>query len=195
MNTPVDAEMRDDIRKAVEVLRRGGTILYPTDTIWGIGCDARNAEAVKRVYEIKRRSDSKALITLVGSLPMLDATVDEVPEVAEQLIDVAVDPITIIYDHGTGVAPNLLAEDGSIGVRLTRETFSAALCNAFRGPIVSTSANISGEPAPLDYSSIPQDIKDAVDYVCTSRRDEAPALKASSIIKISRGGLFKIIRK
>ncbi len=195
MNTPVDAEMCEDIRRAVEALRCGGTILYPTDTIWGIGCDARNAKAVKRVYEIKRRSDSKALITLVGSLPMLDATVEEVPEVAEQLIDVAVDPITIIYDHGTGVAPDLLAEDGSIGVRLTRETFSAALCNAFRGPIVSTSANISGEPAPLDYDSIPQEIKDAVDYVCTSRRDEAPASKASSIIKISQGGLFKIIRK
>lgn len=191
----LDAAMRDDIRNAVEVLRRGGVILYPTDTIWGLGCDARNAEAVDRVYKIKQRADSKALITLVGSLPMLDATVEEVPEVAEQLIDVSVEPITIIYDRGTGVAPNLTAEDGSIGVRLTREPFSEALCNAFRGPIVSTSANISGEAAPLDFSSIPQAIKDAVDYICTSRRDEAPAAKASSIIKISKGGLFKIIRK
>lgn len=191
----LDAAMRDDIRNAVEVLRRGGVILYPTDTIWGLGCDARNAEAVDRIYKIKQRADSKALITLVGSLPMLDATVEEVPEVAEQLIDVSIEPITIIYDHGTGVAPNLTAEDGSIGVRLTREPFSEALCNTFRGPIVSTSANISGEPAPLDFASIPQAIKDAVDYVCTSRRDEAPATKASSIIKISKGGLFKIIRK
>lgn len=191
----LDAAMCDDIRNAVEALRRGGVILYPTDTIWGLGCDARNSEAVDRVYKIKQRADSKALITLVGSLPMLDATVEEVPEVAEQLIDVSVEPITIIYDRGTGVAPNLTAEDGSIGVRLTREPFSEALCNAFRGPIVSTSANISGEPAPLDFASIPQAIKNAVDYVCTSRRDEAPATKASSIIKISKGGLFKIIRK
>lgn len=195
MKIQLDDSMRQDIGRAVEVLRRGGVILYPTDTIWGIGCDARNAEAVKRVYEIKRRADSKALITLVGSMAMLDATVEEVPEVAEQLIDVAVDPVTVIFDRGRGVAPNLLAEDGSIGVRLTRETFSAALCNAFRGPLVSTSANVSGEPSPLDFDSISQEIKDAVDYVCTSRRDEAPAAKASSIIKISAGGLFKIIRK
>lgn len=195
MKVQLDDSMRRDIDRAVEVLRRGGIILYPTDTIWGIGCDARNAEAVKRVYEIKRRADSKALITLVGSMAMLDSTVEEVPEVAEQLIDVAVDPVTVIFDHGRGVAPNLLAEDGSIGVRLTRETFSAALCNVFRGPLVSTSANVSGEPSPLDFDSISQEIKDAVDYVCTSRRDEAPAAKASSIIKISTGGLFKIIRK
>lgn len=195
MKIQLDESMRRDTDRAVEVLRRGGIILYPTDTIWGIGCDARNAEAVKRVYEIKRRADSKALITLVGSMAMLDSTVEEVPEVAEQLIDVAVDPVTVIFDRGRGVAPNLLAEDGSIGVRLTRETFSAALCNAFRGPIVSTSANVSGEPSPLDFDSISQEIKDAVDYVCTSRRDEAPAAKASSIIKISAGGLFKIIRK
>ena len=181
MKVQLDDSMRRDIDRAVEVLRRGGIILYPTDTIWGIGCDARNAEAVKRVYEIKRRADSKALITLVGSMAMLDSTVE--------------DPVTVIFDRGRGVAPNLLAEDGSIGVRLTRETFSAALCNVFRGPLVSTSANVSGEPSPLDFDSISQEIKDAVDYVCTSRRDEAPAAKASSIIKISTGGLFKIIRK
>lgn len=195
MNNTIDVSMREDIHRAVEVLRRGGTILYPTDTIWGIGCDARNEEAVRRVYEIKRRADSKALITLVGSLPMLDATVEDVPEVAEQLIEVAVEPITIVYDHGKFVASNLLAEDGSLGVRFTREPFSAELCKAFRGPIVSTSANISGENAPLDFASISPAIKEAVDYVCTSRREEAPALKASSIIKISSGGIFKIIRK
>ena len=188
-------EMREDINAAVHTMRRGGVIVYPTDTIWGIGCDARNADAVKRIYQIKQRADSKALICLVSSLAMLDATVGDVPEVAEQLIEAAVDPVTIVYDHGRGVAPDLLASDGSLGVRLTRETFSAALCSAMRGPIVSTSANISGQPAPRDFISIPRTIIEAADYVCTSRRDEPAALKASSVIKISSGGLFQILRK
>lgn len=190
-----DTDYRDDIAHAVETLRGGGVIIYPTDTIWGIGCDARNSEAVRRIFEIKRRDDSKALITLVDSLAALDRIVDEVPEVAEQLIEVAVDPVTIIYDHGRNVAPELLAADGSIGVRVTREAFSSALCRAFRGPIVSTSANISGEPSPLDFASIQPDILNAADYVCTSRRDEPAAAKASTVIKISAGGLFKILRK
>ena len=190
-----DEKVQDDLRRAVDTMRRGGVILYPTDTIWGLGCDARNSEAVRHVFEIKRRADSKALITLVDSLAMLDATVEEVPEVAEQLIEAAVDPVTIIYDHGRGVAPELLAPDGSIGIRLTREPFSAALCHMMRGPVMSTSANISGEPAPLDFASITPEIRDAVDYVCESRRDDPPAPKASSVIKISSGGLFKIIRK
>jgi len=185
----------DDIARAVEVLRRGGVIVYPTDTIWGLGCDARDSRAVRRIFEIKRRDDSKALITLVDSLAALDRIVDEVPEVAEQLIEAAVDPVTIIYDHGRNVAPELMASDGSIGVRLTREAFSAALCRAFRGPIVSTSANVSGSPSPMDFASIPSEILDAADYVCTSRRDEPAAAKASSVIKISAGGLFKILRK
>jgi L-threonylcarbamoyladenylate synthase len=184
----------EDIRAAVDTMRRGGIILYPTDTIWGIGCDARNSEAVKRVFKIKQRAEAKALITLVDSLAMLDKTVDEVPEVAEQLIEAAVEPVTIIYDHGTGVAPELLAEDGSIGVRLTREAFSAALCRAMRAPIVSTSANISGQDSPKCFADINPEIIEAVDYVCTSRRDEATPHHASSIIKISAGGLFKIIR-
>ncbi|MDE6300685.1 MAG: threonylcarbamoyl-AMP synthase [Muribaculaceae bacterium] len=191
----ITPEMSQDITRAVETMRRGGVILYPTDTIWGIGCDARNSGAVAKVYEIKRRADAKALITLVGSLAALDSVVENVPEVAEQLIDVSVDPITIIYDRGRNVAPNLTAEDGSLAVRLTREEFSAALCRAMRGPVVSTSANISGQPAPMSFNEIAPEILEAVDYVCTSRRDEAPSTKPSTIIKISDGGLFKIIRK
>lgn len=193
MNLP--PQYKEDIDAAVAAMRRGGVIAYPTDTVWGLGCDARNSEAVRRIFAIKRRCEAKALITLVDSLAMLDRTVAEVPEVAEQLIDVAVDPVTIIYDRGTGVAPELLAEDGSIGVRLTREPFSAALCRAMRGPVVSTSANFSGEPTPLDFRSIDPALLAEVDYVCLSRRDEAPAAKASSVIKISAGGLFKILRK
>lgn len=188
-------QYKEDIDAAVAAMRRGGVIAYPTDTVWGLGCDARNSEAVRRIFAIKRRCEAKALITLVDSLAMLDRTVAEVPEVAEQLIEAAVDPVTIIYDRGTGVAPELLAEDGSIGVRLTREPFSAALCRAMRGPVVSTSANFSGEPTPLDFRSIDPALLAEVDYVCLSRRDEAPATKASSVIKISAGGLFKILRK
>lgn len=186
--------MRADISAAVDVMKRGGVILYPTDTIWGLGCDARNPQAVKRIYEIKQRVEAKALICLVGSMAMLDSVVGEVPDVAEQLIEAAVNPVTIVYDHGPGVAPDLLAPDGSIGVRLTRERFSSALCQAMRGPVVSTSANISGCPAPRDFASIPDEIKAAVDYVCTSRRDETSSAKPSTVIKISAGGLFKILR-
>lgn len=188
-------EYREDVRRAAEVLRRGGVILYPTDTVWGIGCDARSDEAVRHVFEIKHRADSKALITLVDSLAMLDRTVAEVPEVAEQLIEVAVDPVTIVYDRGSGVSPLLLAADGSIGVRLTREEVSAALCHALGAPLVSTSANVSGAPTPMCFAEISPEIIEAVDYVCTSRRGESPHTKPSTVIKISAGGVFKILRK
>lgn len=188
-------QYRDDIAEAVAAMRRGGVIAYPTDTVWGLGCDARNSAAVRRIFEIKRRCEAKALITLVDSMAMLERTVDEVPEVAEQLIEAAVDPVTVIYDRGRDVAPELLADDGSIGVRLTREPFSAGLCRTMRGPVVSTSANFSGEPTPLDFSSIDPELLGLTDYVCRSRRDEAPAAKASTVIKISAGGLFKILRK
>lgn len=188
-------EYRADVLAAVKVLRAGGVILYPTDTVWGLGCDARDSAAVRRVFDIKRRADSKALITLVDSPAMLDRVVDEVPEVAEQLIEAAVDPVTIVYDRGRGVALELLAPDGSIGVRLTREPFSAALCHGLGAPLVSTSANISGQPAPDCFARISPDILSAVDYVCLSRRSEAPGARPSSVIKISAGGLFTILRR
>lgn len=184
-----------DISNAVEVLKRGGVILYPTDTIWGIGCDATSSEAVRRVFEIKKRADSKALITLVDSVAALERIVPEVPDAAYQLIDVAVDPLTIVYDHGVGVAPELLAADGSIGVRITDEEFSKGLCRAFRRPLVSTSANISGDPSPRSFSEIPDHIISAVDYVCSTGRAASPSAKASTVIKISAGGVFKILRK
>ena len=191
-------EYTQDMRAAVEVLRRGGVIVYPTDTVWGIGCDATNSEAVRKVFEIKRRSDAKALITLVGSLAQLERTVDCIPDVAYQLIEFADRPTTIVYDHpspAAGIAPELVAEDGSIGVRLPAEAFSSALCTAFRKPIVSTSANISGQPTPAVYTEISPEILEAADYVCLSRREEkASAQRPSSVIRLSEGGLFKIIR-
>lgn len=187
-------EYRDDIRQAVEVMNKGGIILYPTDTIWGIGCDATNPEAVKRVYDIKRRNDAKALITLIDSEAKLEAYVTNVPEVAWQLIEVAERPLTIIYDGARNLAPNLLAEDGSVGIRITREEFSKNLCMRMRRAIVSTSANISGEPSPKCFADISPDIINAVDYVCTSRRNEDKNPPASNIIKLGAGGEVKVIR-
>lgn len=191
-------QFNEDIRNAVDVLRKGGVILYPTDTVWGLGCDACNSEAVRRVFAIKHRADSKAMITLVASEAQLERTVEDIPDVAYQLIECSDRPVTIVYDRpapAAGLAPELLAEDGSIGVRLTRESFSSALCKAFRKPIVSTSANISGDPAPEVYTKISPEILDAVDYVCLSRRDEeAGHAKPSMVIRLSSGGLFKILR-
>lgn len=187
-------EYRDDIRQAVEVMNKGGVILYPTDTIWGIGCDATNADAVRRVFEIKQRNDAKALITLIDSEAKLAFYVSEVPEVAWQLIDVAEHPLTIIYDGARNLAPNLLAEDGSAGIRITNEEFSRNLCMRMRRAIVSTSANISGQPSPQNFDEISPAIKEAVDYICTSRRDETKNPPASNIIKLGLGGEVKIIR-
>ena len=146
--------IRQDVKKACEVMQKGGIILYPTDTIWGIGCDATNAEAVKRVYDIKKRADSKAMLVLVDSSVKVDFYVRDVPAVAWDLIDYATKPLTIIYDGARNLAENLLAEDGSVGIRVTGEAFSKELCFRFRKAIVSTSANISGQPSPANFSEI-----------------------------------------
>ena len=147
--------LQDEVKKAIEVMRKGGVILYPTDTVWGIGCDATNEEAVKRVYEIKQRDDSKALICLVDSDARLSRYVRKVADVVWDMIEMATKPLTIIYENANGLAPNLLAEDGSVGIRVTNEEFSKELCFRFQKPIVSTSANISGEPnSPHDLADI-----------------------------------------
>ena len=140
-------------------MREGGVILYPTDTIWGIGCDATNEDAVRRVYEIKQRQDSKAMLVLVDSSVKVDFYVRDVPEVAWDLIDLADKPLTIIYSGARNLAANLLAEDGSVGIRVTNEDFSKRLCQQFRKAIVSTSANISGQPSPKNFSEISEEIK------------------------------------
>lgn len=187
-------KLEEDIKKAVEVMRRGGVILYPTDTIWGIGCDATNPEAVARVYKIKQRDDSKALICLVDSEARLQRYVRNVPEVAWDVMELATKPTTVILDNAVNLAPNLIAEDGSIAMRITREEFSRELCYRFQKPIVSTSANISGEPAAQNYRDIAPDILEAVDYVCWTRRQEHQPHQPSSIIKIGADGEVKILR-
>ena len=187
--------MKEDIKKACEVMNKGGVILYPTDTIWGIGCDATNEEAVKRVYEIKKRADSKAMLVLVDNAVKVDFYVNQAPEVAFDLIELSTKPLTIIYDDAKNLAPNLIADDGSIGIRVTSEEFSNQLCFRFRKAIVSTSANISGEPSPATFAEISEEIKQAVDYIVQSRQNEKTSSKSSSIIKLGKGGQVKVIRE
>ena len=172
----------DDIKACVEVLKKGGLILYPTDTIWGIGCDATNPDAVKRVYDLKRRADNKALIVLLDSVDRLDHYVVDVPEMAYSLLDVAVKPLTIIY------------EGDSVGIRVPREEFSQRLCASFGRPIVSTSANVSGEPTAHNFAEITPDIKSGVDYVVRYRQDDESEHEASNIIMLRSDGTFKILR-
>ena len=176
-------------------MREGGVILYPTDTIWGIGCDATNEDAVRRVYEIKQRQDSKAMLVLVDSSVKVDFYVRDVPEVVWDLIDLADKPLTIIYSGARNLAANLLAEDGSVGIRVTNEDFSKRLCQQFRKAIVSTSANISGQPSPKNFSEISEEVKSAVDYIVGYRQEEMSNPKPSSIIKLDKGGVIKIIRE
>lgn len=184
-----------DIAEAVRVIKSGGIILYPTDTIWGIGCDATNPEAVARVYALKQRIDSKALICLLGSDASLGLYVSDVPAVAYDLIEYAERPLTIIYDGARNLAPNLLAEDGSIGIRITKEEFSQTLCMRCKRALVSTSANISGQPSPASFADIAPELLEGVDYVCTSRRNEKPQARPSSILKLSATNEIKIIRE
>lgn len=186
---------QEDIKNAIEVMKQGGVILYPTDTVWGIGCDATNAEAVAKVYKIKKRDDSKALICLVDSDARLQRYVRNVPNVAWDILDIATKPTTIILDGAINLAPNLIAEDGSIALRITKEPFSHELCYRFQKPLVSTSANISGEPPAANYNDISQELLDAVDYVCFSRRQEHKPHTPSSIIKLKEDGEVTIIRK
>lgn len=172
-----------------------GIILYPTDTIWGIGCDATNEEAIRKVYEIKQRSDSKAMLVLTDSFTKVNFYVDDLPDVAYDLVDLATKPLTIIYSKARNLAPNLLAEDGSVGIRVTSEMFSQALCRQFRKAIVSTSANVSGQPSPTCFADISDDIKQKMDYIVKYKQDDASPAKPSSIIKLTNKGEVTIIRK
>ena len=188
-------DRKEDIKNAVEVMRKGGVILYPTDTVWGIGCDATNEEAVAKVYKIKQRDDSKALICLVDSDARLQRYVRNVPNVAWDIFDLATKPTTIILDGAVNLAPNLIAEDGSIAMRITQEEFSKELCYRFQKAIVSTSANISGQPAAQNFQDIAPELLETVDYVCYSRRQEKKPHTPSSIIKLTENGEVTVIRK
>ena len=199
---------KEDLQAALRVLRNGGIIAYPTDTVWGIGCDATNVEAVKRIYALKQREDSKSMLVLLDSTAKLPYYIGEIPDTAWTLLDCCNDandandandemmkPLTIIYPNARNMAPNLIAEDGSIGIRITNEPFSKALCAQLKHPIVSTSANISGQPAAHFYKEIDPAILEGVDYVCRFRRDDDCPAEPSSIIKINPDNSFRIIRE
>lgn len=188
-------EFADDLKKAVDVLIKGGVILYPTDTIWGLGCDATRQDAVERIYSIKKRDDSKSLIVLVNGFGMLERYVRNIPEIAYQLAEVADKPLTIIYPNGRSLAPGVLGSDGSVGIRICSDGFCNELITRFRKPIISTSANISDAPAPAIFSKIDKVITESADYVVSYRQSDTTRNKPSSIIKVEDDGVIRIIRK
>lgn len=186
---------KEDLDEALKVLQSGGIILYPTDTIWGLGCDATNAAAVSRIFQLKQRADEKAMLVLLDSPAKLQAYVQEVPDMAWDLIEMTTKPLTIIYPDARNLAQNLVSADQTVGIRITDELFSKTLCERFRKPIVSTSANISGSPAPGNFSEIADEIKSGVDYIVRYRQEETDKPKPSSIILLGKGNLIKIIRE
>ena len=192
MEKEIDLE---EVKAAVETLKAGGIILYPTDTVWGIGCDATNEDAVARVFELKKRSDSKSLITLVADADMLGKYVKVIPEIAINLLEVNDKPMTIIYPDAMGLAPNVVAEDGSAGIRIPMHDFCKEMIRRFRKPVVSTSANLSGDPAPAFYEDIPLEIIDAVDWVADPYLEEGSTGEPSQIIQVGLHGEVKIIRE
>lgn len=194
INKERELEMNEAIKKTLEVLRNGGVILYPTDTVWGIGCDATNDEAVNRIYEIKKRNDQKSMLVLLDSIAKLERYVCDVPDVAYDLIEMSDKPLTIIYEKSKNLSENVSKKNNSIGVRITKETFSKRLIEQFKRPVISTSANISGEVGPSCFSEISDEIKSAVDYIVEFRQEDEKAVP-SSIIMLGNNSSIKVIRE
>ncbi len=186
---------KEDLQKALSTLRKGGLILYPTDTVWGIGCDATNEEAVQKVFALKKRSDAKSVLLLVENAGRLASYVEQVPDLAWDLIEVSEKPISIIYDNAKNLAPSVIAEDGSVGIRVCEEAFVKALLQQFKKPIVSTSANVSGKATPLKFDEIENSIKEGVDYVVQYRQNDNSTAQSSSILKLGNSGEIKVIRE
>lgn len=186
---------KTDLAEALRVLQQGGIILYPTDTVWGIGCDARNEEAVRKIYALKQREDSKSMLCLLDEMGKLQGYVKTIPSMAYDLDELSTKPLTIIYPGAQNVAPNLLAEDGSLGIRITREPFSHDLCARLHAPLVSTSANISGQPTAKNFSEVSEAIRQGVDYIVRFRQSEKSEPNPSSIIKLGVNNEIKVIRE
>lgn len=187
--------MQEELNITLKCLKEGKVILYPTDTVWGIGCDATDAKAVDKIYAIKQRAETKSMIVLVDSIEMLKNYVQEVPEVAVQLIENIKDPLTVIYPNAKRLAKNVIAEDGTIAIRLVRHDFCAELIRKLGKPIVSTSANISGMQTPMVFEQIDQKICDGVDHVVSLFHNKVERIKPSTIIKVLEDGSYTIIRK
>jgi L-threonylcarbamoyladenylate synthase len=182
------------MEKIIETLKAGGTILYPTDTIWGIGCDATNSEAINKIFKIKNREKNKSMIILVESSKRLEDLVD-VPEMAWDIMDLSEKPVTIIYDNPKGLPKEILAEDGSIGIRLVNDLYLKKMITKLNKPLVSTSANFSGEKSPMKYSDISEEIIAAVDFVAAENHDKVSEYPGSSVIRIWNDGRIKVIRE
>lgn len=178
----------------IDTLKSGGTILYPTDTIWGIGCDAMNSEAIAKIFEIKKRDQNKSMIILVESEKRLQDLV-EVPEMAWEIMDLSEKPVTLIYDDPQGLPKEILAEDGSIGIRLVKELFLKKIISKLNKPLVSTSANFSGEKSPMKFSEISKEIIESVDFVAVENRDKMSEYSGSSVIRIWKDGRIKVLRE
>lgn len=187
-------DINEEINNALNVLKRGGIILYPTDTVWGIGCDSTNADAIDKIYALKKRQENKALICLVSDFKMLNQYVEEVPEVAYDILKYAAKPTTIVYDKPIRIAENLVGEDNTLGIRVTKDDFCNRLIRKLKKPLVSTSANISGEKTPENFAQISPAILKGVDYVVNLQQSNKAA-KPSAIIKLSNDGKVKVIRK
>lgn len=190
----METNFNDIIKQTVDVLNKGGVILYPTDTVWGIGCDATNSEAIRRIYEIKKREDSKSMLCLTEAIGRVDWYFDRVPEIAWDLWEVADKPLTLILPRARNIAPELIAADGTMGMRITKEKVSSAICARLKRPLVSTSANISGQPTARCFRDISDEIKQAVDFIVPLRQEETENPQPSGIIKVGDGGLIQVIR-
>jgi L-threonylcarbamoyladenylate synthase len=186
--------MEEELNRCLQVLRNGGTILYPTDTVWGIGCDATNRRAVDKIYRLKKRLESKSLIILLDEAEKIKRYVKVVPDIAWDLLEIVGSPLTIIYPGAMNLAKNVIAEDNSIAIRIIRNEFCKRLIHEFDKPIVSSSANISGEPTPMVFKNISTDISNNVDYVVNLYQDQFHELKPSRIIKLNVNGEFHVIR-
>lgn len=191
----MDNEIKSEIDKTIQVLKQGGVILYPTDTVWGLGCDAQNSKAVDRIYKIKKRNEEKSLITLLADFNSLYKYVSKVPEITIDLISSIENPVTVIYDNAYNLPKNIAAPDGTIAIRVVREGFCKDLIEAFGGPIISSSANISGEPTPLVYNKISSAVIEQADYSVKLFRDQFNQGKASTIIRLYENGTYKVIRE
>ncbi len=186
---------KEDLKKALSTLRKGGLILYPTDTVWGIGCDATNEEAVQKIFALKNRCDAKSVLLLVENAGRLASYVERIPDLAWDLIEITEKPVSIIYDNAKNLAPSVIAEDGSVGIRVCEEIFVKALLQQFKKPIVSTSANVSGKATPLNFDEIDEYIKNGVDYIVQYRQNDKSTAQSSSILKLGVNGEIKIIRE
>ncbi len=187
--------MEEEVRLSVDFLKKGKIILYPTDTIWGIGCDATLARPVDRIYRLKQRFESKSMIILLDQPEKLAAYVKKVPPIAYDLIERYQEPLTIIYPNAMNVAKNVVAEDGTVAIRIVHDEFCRRMISLFGKPVVSTSANISGQPAPIVFSRIPEEITGGVDYIVSFNRDVIIRTKPSTIIRLLDNGEFEVIRK